>query len=273
MHTRLKPPKLCYRAVEFRASDPVGDGRTLEGYAAVFNEPTSIDSWEGSFDEQIGRGAFSKTLSERTPVLQFDHGRDTRTGSLPIGAIQDIKEDQRGLFVSARLFENGVVEPIRQAIEAGAIDGMSFRFRVIQDEWRDKDGKKLQGEELLELLWDGAGDRGPLVRTIKEVELFELGPVVFPAYDSTSVGVRSLLAQLDPAQQAALVHELVRTVDEEPGDDDADSEPEPSTTEDVPEAAERTSGEPPKTEPAVSHSVYPGEAADWYLPAAEKDIL
>jgi hypothetical protein len=59
---------------------------------------------------------------------------------------------------------------VREAIQSGAIDGMSFRFSVVRDQWAD--GKKMPS------------------RTINEVKLYELGPVVFPAYAATSVGVR-----------------------------------------------------------------------------------
>jgi hypothetical protein len=51
-----------------------GDGLTMQGTAAVFNDPTLIDSFEGRFWEQLAPGSFRKTLSERTPKLQFDHG-------------------------------------------------------------------------------------------------------------------------------------------------------------------------------------------------------
>ncbi|PXY25155.1 hypothetical protein BAY59_24320 [Prauserella coralliicola] len=216
---RTKPTKLCYRAVEFRATQDHGDGRTLEGYAAVFDTPTRIESWEGIFDEVVARGAFKRTLNGRKPVLQFDHGRDARTGSVPIGSIEEIREDEHGLFVRARLFDNDVVEPIRQAIEGGAIDGMSFRFKVVRDEWRDKDGKLVKDSELLDLLWN-PGDRGPLQRSIREVELFEAGPVVFPAYEATTVGVRSLLANLTDSERDALMRDLaseLRQPDSEPG--------------------------------------------------------
>lgn len=203
---------LCVRSVEFRAVDqPAGDGHTLEGYAVVFNTPTEICSWEGDFLEQVAPGAFRKSLKKKMPVLQYDHGRDARTGSVPIGSIEDVHEDDTGLYVLARLYDNPVIEPIRQAIEGGSISGMSFRFEVIRDEWRDRDGKTIKPDELSALLWE-AGDRGPLQRTIREVTLHELGPVVFPAYDSTSVGVRSLLAQLDPDEHKALVHELAAEV-------------------------------------------------------------
>ena len=208
LETARDASAICLRAVEFRATTDTGDGRTLEGYAAVFNTPTRIQSWEGEFDEEIAQGAFRKSIRARTPVLQFDHGRDMRTGSVPIGAIEQLHEDTEGLFVRARLFDNDVVEPVRQAIAGGAISGMSFRFQVSRERWVDKDGKKVRDDELQDLLWQ-PGDRGPLKRTILEVDpLHELGPVVFPAYDATSVGVRSLLAFLGADERRLLVREI-----------------------------------------------------------------
>jgi HK97 family phage prohead protease len=182
------PKALLTRAATFEIRAAGDDGFTLEGYAAVFGATTRIDSWEGTFDERIERGAFAKTLKERSPVIQFDHGHDIATGSVPIAAVNTIREDTKGLWVSARMFDNPRVEPIRQAIAGGAIDGMSFRFRVTREEW------------------DESGDI-PL-RTIRELELFELGPVVFPAYAATSVGVRSLLADLDEAQRLELLADI-----------------------------------------------------------------
>jgi HK97 family phage prohead protease len=190
----MKAPtnNLCRSApFQMRADLEDEDGLTLEGYAAVFDMPTRIDSWEGTFDEVITRGAFSKTIGERMPVMQFDHGRDVATGSVPIGAIESIREDDHGLFVRARLHDNARVEPIRQAIASGAIDGMSFRFRVTRESWKDGDMPE---------------------RTIREVDLYEVGPVVFPAYEATSVGVRSLLGDLDEDQRAHLLAELSEVV-------------------------------------------------------------
>jgi HK97 family phage prohead protease len=197
---------ICLRAVEFRATEPVGDGRTLTGYAAVFDTPTLIRDWLGTYEETIARGAFKKTLRNRTPVMQFDHGRDPATGTIPIGSIQELSEDGTGLFVRSRLYDNPKVEPIRQAIEGGSIDGMSFRFEVAREEWRDAEGNKLKPEQVDDLLW--AGIEG-LKRNILEIDpLHELGPVVFPAYQATSVGVRSMLAQLEGDERKALIQEL-----------------------------------------------------------------
>jgi HK97 family phage major capsid protein/HK97 family phage prohead protease len=254
---QTKPSPLCSRAVEFRATGDHGDGRTLEGYAAVFDVPTRIDSWEGTFDEVIAKGAFKRTLNARTPVLQFDHGRDVRTGSVPIGAVQTIREDDHGLFISARLFDNDVVEPIRQAIEGDAITGMSFRFRVVRDEWRDTNGKLVKPDELLDLLWM-PGDRGPLQRTIKEVELFEAGPVVFPAYDATTVGVRSLLAELSDSDREALLRDLAAELRQPVGEPDQEVTSPPADEPSDP--AERHSDEPAVTT-ADKEPAKPGTSA------------
>lgn len=173
-----------------------GDGRTLSGYAAVFGESTEIDSWEGTFTESIRKGAFRKTIRETTPVMQFDHGRHPLIGSLPIGQITDLREDDHGLLIEGRISDNWLMQPIRDAIAEGSVSGMSFRFEVIREEWRDANGVRIKPEELAQLLWQ-PGERGPLQRELIEVRMRELGPVVFPAYPGTEVGVRARSAARD----------------------------------------------------------------------------
>ncbi|MFD7978886.1 HK97 family phage prohead protease [Streptomyces sp. NPDC059071] len=170
--------------------DAEGDGRTLRGYAAVFGQATEIDSWEGAFTETIRKGAFRKTIRESTPVLQFDHGRHPLIGSLPIGSIVDLREDDDGLYVEARITDNWLMAPVRDAIAEGSVNGMSFRFEVVREQWRDAAGKVLRDDEIGPLLWQ-PGDRGPLQRELIELKCRELGPVVFPAYAGTSVSVRA----------------------------------------------------------------------------------
>jgi len=204
---------------ELRASDDDGDGLTLDGYGAVFGEPTRIDSWEGIFDEEIKRGAFKKSLAERTPVLQFDHGRHPMVGSIPLGSFDTLREDEQGLHVVASLHDNWLVQPVRDAIKSKAIPGMSFRFSVVKDEWRTAAGKLVKPDDVQRLLW--SSDRNDpssiLKRTLREVKLYEVGPVVFPAYAGTSVGVRSqeLVSLLsDPQVRAELARALVGTPSE-----------------------------------------------------------
>ena len=185
-------PGMQTRAFDFEA-ETSRDGRTLEGYAAVFGDSARISDTRGDFDETIERGAFTNSLARRTPVMQWEHGKDPRVGLVPIAAIDTIAEDSRGLHVRARLFDNAVVEPIRQAIAGGAVKGMSFRFQV-------PDG----GDE-----WEQTRSRVDK-RRVKAADVYEVGPVVWPAYDSATLSVRSLLASFDAEERSALIRELAQ---------------------------------------------------------------
>lgn len=201
------------RSVPFtiERADTDSDGFTFEGYAAVFDTPTTIDSWEGTFDEQIARGAFRKTLRERTPTLMFDHGSHPVVGQMPLGVITTAREDTVGLRVQARLTDNWMIQPVRDAIADRAITGMSFRFRVVKDDWTEPDRKG-----------------GLRLRTIREAVVYELGPVVNPAYAATTAFVRSLETVLpdltaSTPERAALPPALAD------GAAPPDSEPAPAT--------------------------------------------
>ncbi len=198
---------LC-RSVTFKSrdSDEPNDGFTLDGYGAVFNSPTRIDSWEGCFNETIAPGAFRKSLKERTPRMQFDHGHHPLIGSIPIGRFTTVDEDTTGLHVIGRLSDNWLIEPVRQAIAEGGIDGMSFRFSVVREEWRDKDGKLIKSDdELWEAIYNGSRDDAEMVtRTLKELRVTEVGPVVWPAYEDTKVGMRSKSFTVDLGSRESL---------------------------------------------------------------------
>lgn len=220
----------CERTVEFRATAPDegGDGRTLEGHFAMFNSPTEINSpHEGRFNESIAPGAFRKTIAEKKPLVQYDHGHDTRVGSTPIAAIQDLKEDGKGLFMRARLFDNELVRPVRDAIAGGALNGASFRFTPIRDSWTDARGADVDPDELDSLLYGGRSvDSGrlPLNRVLREVKLHELGPVANPAYTDTAIAVRS--DEEVQADRNALLAEYKRTMvpSERSGASDGDND-------------------------------------------------
>lgn len=272
MATELtSPPRedLC-RSVAFkltRDGENRSDGLTFEGYGAVFNTPTRIDSWEGTFDEQIAPGAFKKSIRENTPKFQFDHGHHPLIGSIPIGRITDVHEDTSGLYVEARLSDNWLVEPIRDAIAEGSVDGMSFRFGVVREEWRDNAGKVLKLDEVADILWRDVDGRGPLLRTLKEVKIAEVGPVVWPAYEQTSASVRSTvidMGRLNEPEQRKLLARAVFMVDAADNSDDSErSEEEPQdTTPDVAvEHSEEDTDPPQPTDPAGEHETDPPEPA------------
>jgi HK97 family phage prohead protease len=163
------------REAAFTLERDDGDGRTLEGYAAVFNSPADIDDLLGTYTEVIKPGAFKRTLEHRpSPPLLFNHGRHPLIGNMPIGAVEEIREDDRGLYFRARMFDNWLIEPLTEAIRERAVKGMSFRFEVAKG-----------GES-----WNRNGAKH--VRSVREVVLHEIGPVVYPAYADATAALRSL---------------------------------------------------------------------------------
>ncbi|MCV7208402.1 HK97 family phage prohead protease [Mycolicibacterium canariasense] len=270
------PRENLVRSVDFTflraadaADDEQNDGRTFVGYGAVFNSPTRINSWEGDFDEQIAPGAFRKSLRERTPKFQFDHGHHPLIGSIPIGMIEDIHEDDRGLYVQARLGEHIIIDLIREAIASGAIDGMSFRFSVVRDEWRDKDGKTVKPEDVKRILYYGEQpERTPLLRILKEVRVAEVGPVVWPAYDGTSAAVRAKLTAADgtvhlnldrlnkPEEQRKLllVESALRALTPAPSGEASDEEPRDTPDDGAVEHSDEDNAAPQSTDSAGEHA-------------------
>lgn len=168
-------------AAELRADD--GDtGRTLHGHFAVFDRWTTIDSyWEGRFLERVGDKAFNRTFKERRDKIRvlYDHGGDPSIGNKPLGAPDVLRADKGvGAYYESELFDTAYVNELLPALRAKQL-GASFRFRVVADQWVEP--KK-------------ASDHNPQMlpeRTITDVDLYEFGPVTFPAYEEATAGVRS----------------------------------------------------------------------------------
>ncbi|WP_201258268.1 HK97 family phage prohead protease [Mycobacterium ostraviense] len=218
-----------------RADEP-NDGFTLDGYGAVFNRLTVIDSWEGRFREQFAPGSMKRSFRETPPKIQFDHGRHPLIGSIPIASLRSITEDvhpelapEGGAHIIARIFGNWLMQPVRDAIAEGAISGMSHRFGVVREAWTYADGKPIRDEralitELERAMYENVSEDELPIRTVKEARILEMGPVVWPAYQQTSVGVRSIdlgrLRDGDP-EQRRLLAEMVFVADTASMDEEA----------------------------------------------------
>lgn len=156
------------RAVEARAAD---DGRmTVAGYAAVFNEEANIGDW---FTETIRQGAFARSISESDVLALYSHDRSRVLGRKSASTLR-LSEDAKGLAVEIDLPDTSDGRDAKTLIERGDVSGMSFGFRVTKEEW------------------DETGDTPK--RTILDVDLVEVSIVSMPAYDGTSVAMRSLEA-------------------------------------------------------------------------------
>jgi len=158
-------------------ADGQGTLGTLYGHFAVFNTETLIDSWwEGKFRERIAPGAFSRTINHRGDRVRvlFNHGLDPQVGDKVLGRPSILREDERGVYYEVPLLDTSYNRDLAPGLDADQY-GASFRFEVVQEDWEDPP--------------DGT-DQLPL-RTIREVKLFEFGPVTFPAYEAATAGLRS----------------------------------------------------------------------------------
>ena len=89
------------------------------GYAAIFDRPDRGGDVvkAGAFGRSLGRGG-------AVPLLwQHDVNR-------PIGRIEYLKEDRRGLRVIARLSAGAAGRQAAALLEQGAVAGLSFGYRV-----------------------------------------------------------------------------------------------------------------------------------------------
>ena len=218
-----------HRGYELRAAGDEGGMPTLFGHFAVFNRWTEINSWfEGHFLERIAPGAFKKTFKENRDRIRalFQHGQDPQIGDKPLGPIDELREDDLGGYYEVPLLDTQYNRELVPGLEAG-LYGASFRFEVMREELEEEPEPHAGNE------------RGLPERTLKELRLFEFGPVTFPAYAEASADVRSLtdwfvFEQIarDPERARELIavtRELARST----------GEPAPSTT----DAASRTSGQ------------------------------
>jgi HK97 family phage prohead protease len=149
-------------AVELRAT-----GRRLQGYAAVFDQPTRI----ADFTEVVERGAFAKTLASGTDVLALvDHDATRVLARTKAGTLR-LQEDAFGLsFEIADLPNTSAANDILELVRSGNAGGASFAFAVAPG-----------GER-----WRGS------TRTLTEVDLREVSVVAaVPAYTGTTVSARA----------------------------------------------------------------------------------
>jgi uncharacterized protein len=145
------------------------DGRMhIRGYGAVFDE------WSenlGGFREQVTSSAFNKTLQEADVRSLWNHDANYVLGRTSSGTLS-LFVDQRGLGYDVIPPDAQWARDLVMSIRRGDVDGSSFGFRTTKDDWREVEGI-------------GVG------RRLIEVELYDVGPVTWPAYPQTSAEARA----------------------------------------------------------------------------------
>ncbi len=144
-------------------------GKTLTGYAAVFNSEAVL----GDFSEVIRHGAFAKSLATGSNIRAlYQHQGDALLGTTRGGTLQ-LREDAKGLAFELALPDTTHGKDLAILVGRGDVAGCSFGFKVRSggDRW---------------------GQRGSqLIRELIDVELVEITLTSDPAYQDTTVAMRS----------------------------------------------------------------------------------
>lgn len=162
------------RGIEVREAKPdSGSIGTLVGYAAVFNE-RSLDL--GGFTEIVLPGAFTESLKRGDDVRALI-GHDPRliVGRRSAETLR-IEEDAKGLRYEIDLPDTTAGRDVLESVKRRDLDGSSFGFRTVKDDWKRLDGV--------------------YVRELIEAEVVDVGPVTYPAYTGTTAEAREMVSQL-----------------------------------------------------------------------------
>ena len=156
---RTAPTPIEAKAPEQRQAQ--GGQMVLTGYAAVFNEPTSL----GRFNEVITPEAFEAANMEDVRFL-IDHS------GVPLGrtsaGTMELATDARGLRYRVTLPETARARELYEAVRRGDISQSSFAFRIGREDWEQREGRLTR-----------------FVRSISVV--LDASAVTFPAYEQTTV--------------------------------------------------------------------------------------
>lgn len=148
----------------------VREDGTFTGYGSVFG---NVDA----YGDIVEAGAFAKSIEKKKPALLWQHDP-----TQPIGVWEEISEDKHGLLMRGRLLIGKVAKATeaRELLKAGAISGLSIGYMPVKWEY-DKDPR------------DSDEKAKRTVRRLKEIDLWEVSLVTFPANDAARVtGVKNL---------------------------------------------------------------------------------
>lgn len=168
-----------FQVKELRVASEEDESRKISGYAAVFNK---LSDDLGGFQEKIARGAFANSLLISDVRALWNHDPNFPLGRLKAGTLS-LAEDETGLQFTIDPPDTQCARDLITSMKRGDVDQMSFGFRTKRDHWEQ------------------SGDK--VIRTLLEVELYDVSPVTYPAYPQTSAQVRSAFESFTTASQAA----------------------------------------------------------------------
>ena len=175
-----------HKAISFKSEDI--EGRVFTGYASTYDLDQGGDI--------IERGAFTKTLTERGQDIKilWQHNE-------PIGKPIKMYEDDKGLYIEAKISNTVLGNEALELMRDGVIDQMSIGYSVPQGKADYRDG----------------------VRYIKELKLYEASLVTFPMNEAARItGLKNQITEavkageMDKEIIQHLIAELKALLDTQP---------------------------------------------------------
>ncbi|MFN1148224.1 HK97 family phage prohead protease [Serratia liquefaciens] len=160
---------------EIRTATLSAADKKLVGYAVKWNSRSQV-LWD-EFVEQFAPNAFKDSLASGSDVrCLFEHDHTALLGRNTSGTLI-LSEDATGLRFELTPPDTQLGRDVLTLVERGDIQGMSFGFRALQDQWDST--------------------QQPYVRTVLAAELREITVTSLPAYRETDIQIakRSLLTQ------------------------------------------------------------------------------
>lgn len=150
--------RLDHRIVPFEAKALDDEARLFEGYGSVFGV---VDAYA----DVVAAGAFARSLKEwrakkRAPALLWQHDP-----SQPTGVWDELREDEKGLYVKGHLADTQLGRESHTLLKMGALSGLSIGFRTRKSKIDEESG----------------------IRTLTDIDLWEVSLVTFPANDPARV--------------------------------------------------------------------------------------
>ncbi|MHB9949491.1 peptidase [Clostridium botulinum] len=148
------------------------NGNKIVGYAAVYDEFTRLtDRWGDYFYEKISRDAAKESLEDDHEIFALkNHNWDMVLGRTD--ANLTLKNDEKGIYFELTPNNSTLANDLKEDVKSGIIKQCSIGFRILDQEWEEKEGEYF--------------------RVIKQIELFEITLTPIPAYTNTTAEVRSL---------------------------------------------------------------------------------
>lgn len=145
-----------------------GNDLKIEGYFAVFN--SNYDIADG-MSESVAPGAFTNTISDDIRAL-VNHETTLVLGRTSAHTLE-LREDEHGLWGSITINpKDSDAMNLYERVKRGDVSQCSFGFDIVRED-----------SEFL--------DNGDCHWTIREVKLYEVSCVTFPAYKETNISART----------------------------------------------------------------------------------